>query len=79
MFTIFSLLKSNPVSDTEKRQFWRLIESYASTESGKWLNDFQWKAFDIRWCPAMLDSGAVMGAFAPWFGKRFICCRLKIK
>lgn len=70
MFTTFSLLKSKPVCADEKQQFWRLIESYASTESGKWLNDFQWKAFDICWCPAMTISSGVMGAFVPWFGEK---------
>ena len=70
MFTTFSLLKSQEVNADEKRQFWRLLETYSKTDAGNWMNDFQWRAFIINWCPAMLDSDGVMGAYVPWLGNK---------
>lgn len=70
MFTIFSLRKSQNVSDDERREFIHLLEQYESTPIGDWLTCVPWRLYQIKWCPAMKNSGGVMGAFTPWLGKK---------
>lgn len=70
MFTTFSLLKSQPLTASEKREFEKLLRYYAATNEGAWLKDLPPSAYEIRWCPAMIKSGGVMGAFVPWLGKK---------
>lgn len=70
MFTTFSLLKNEVVTETEKREFENLLRYYSATPEGAWLNELPWQAYEIRWCSNMNNSDGVMGAFLPWFGKK---------
>ncbi len=70
MFTTFSLLKSKDLTVAEKREFDKLLTSYAGTKEGAWLNRIPWQACVIKWCPAMTQNSGVMGAFVPWFGEK---------
>lgn len=69
MFTIFSLFKSRSINFAERHAFHDLINSYAQTQEGAWLNSFQWRAYTIKWCDAMANTD-IMGAFSLFMGKK---------
>ncbi len=70
MFTTFSLLKSEDVTELEKQEFGKLLKYYAATQEGAWLNELPHSVYEIKWSPVMKKSDGVMGAFMPWMGKK---------
>lgn len=65
MFTIFSLRKSEPLSEEELTYLRRMLAQYSLTMPGLWLQTLPWTRFDFRWCPAMTEENGVMGCFSP--------------
>lgn len=70
MFTSASLINSRLVSEEEKRRLIALMDAYAKTEKGKFLNYINYRNIDFYWCDEMKDSGGVMGAWLCWLGAR---------
>ena len=67
MFTSFSLLRSRTASYIEHHELRKLLDYYAATEEGKWLQSLNYRSFTIKWCDAMAtDNTGIMGAFAVW-------------
>lgn len=63
MFTQFKMTKNaKPLTADECNKLFELLDAYAQTEDGDWLNSVEYRAVDYYWSPAMtLDSG-IMGA-----------------
>ena len=70
MFTTFSLLKSEEITESERLEFAKLLGYYSHTPEGAWLNELPHQAYEIRWCSNMKKTDGVMGAFLPWLGKK---------
>ena len=70
MFTAASLINSRLVSEEEKHRLIALMDAYAKTEKGKFLNYINYRNIDFYWCDEMKDSGGVMGAWLFWLGAR---------
>ena len=70
MFTTFSLLKSDGITESERQEFAKLLSYYSNTPEGAWLNELPYQAYEIRWCSNMQKTDGVMGAYMPWLGKK---------
>ena len=67
MFTVLSLRNSYPLSADQRAYLMELLDAYALTEGGSWLNYVGYKDFAFKWCDKMnLDNG-IMGAFSPLY------------
>ena len=64
MFTVFSLMKSKPLSEEEMEWLHKMLAQYSMTLSGLWLQSLPWTRFEFRWCPAMNMDNGIMGCFS---------------
>ena len=67
MFSIFKLKESVRFSEDEEAYLRRMLQRYSVTRQGLWLQELDYRQFHFLWCPAMCDSGGVMGCFSPIF------------
>ena len=65
MFSIFKLKESVRFSEDEEAYLRRMLQRYSVTRQGLWLQELDYRQFHFLWCPAMCDSGGVMGCFSP--------------
>ena len=63
MFSIFKLKESVRFSEDEEAYLRRMLQRYSVTRQGLWLQELDYRQFHFLWCPAMCDSGGVMGCF----------------
>ena len=66
MFTLFQLKNCVPVSHAEHEALCRVLDDYAKTSAGTWLNNVPYRGFTFKYCPAMKNSD-VMGCWEPLF------------
>ena len=70
MFTTSKLKNSTKIADSQVDEFHRLLDLYANTTRGRWINDINYKDYILYWCHSMNTDNGVMGAFIPSKGKR---------
>ena len=70
MFSIFKLKEAIRFSEDEEAYLHLMLQRYSVTRQGLWLQELDYRRFHFRWCPAMRDSGGVMGCFSPLFPQK---------
>jgi len=64
IFTLFDLPGSYPLREGERFRIFRIIDAYAKLPAGMWLNEINYRAMNLKWCPGMTPDNGVMGCFA---------------
>ncbi len=70
MFTTFKLNNSTKIEDRQVDKLHKLLDLYADSTRGKWINEINYKEYILYWCHSMTTENGVMGAFSPHKGKR---------
>ena len=64
MFTLFDLPESYPLSEGERSRILRIVDKFAGTGHGAWLNAVNYRGVKLKWCLGMTPENGVMGCFA---------------
>jgi len=67
MFTLFNLLNSEKVTDTEREKILYYINKYKETNNSNWLNSLDLSKINFYWCKDITDENNVLGAWNPLF------------
>lgn len=67
MFTLFNLLNSNQVTETERDMIFSYINKYKESSYGNWLNNLNLSNIKFYWCNDMTDQNNILGAWNPLF------------
>lgn len=64
MFTLYDLLDSYEVPESERNRMFRRVNQFAQTENGEWLNAINWRGVNLKWALGMMTrKKSVLGCY----------------